>query len=102
MGGNVFYGAAIKDISAHPRQGSRRDPAAKRMARKVDGLNQAVAAGRGGTAVFAVRRKRSGTVFIPALGYWDDILLLPELVALTIRCLPKDILNEKQELVEAL
>ncbi len=28
--------------------------------------------------------------FIPVLGYLDDLIILPVLVALTIRCIPKD------------
>lgn len=35
--------------------------------------------------------------FIPVLGYIDDILLLPALVALTIRLIPKDVLEECRE-----
>ena len=31
--------------------------------------------------------------FIPVLGYLDDILLLPALVALTLRCIPKETLE---------
>lgn len=36
--------------------------------------------------------------FIPVLGYLDDILLLPMLVALTIKFIPRDVLerNRKQ------
>ena len=36
--------------------------------------------------------------FIPVLGYLDDVILLPMLVALTIRFIPKDVLerNRKQ------
>lgn len=29
--------------------------------------------------------------FIPVLGYLDDVLLLPALIALTIRLIPKDV-----------
>ncbi|MCD8161315.1 MAG: DUF1232 domain-containing protein [Clostridiales bacterium] len=29
--------------------------------------------------------------FVPVLGYLDDVILLPALAALTIRCIPKDI-----------
>ena len=32
--------------------------------------------------------------FIPVLGYLDDLLILPELVALTIRLIPREKLNE--------
>ena len=31
--------------------------------------------------------------FIPVLGYLDDIVLLPALVALTLRCIPKETLE---------
>lgn len=36
--------------------------------------------------------------FIPVLGYLDDVILLPMLVALTIKFIPKDVLerNRKQ------
>lgn len=29
--------------------------------------------------------------FVPVLGYLDDVILLPALAALTIRCIPKDV-----------
>ena len=32
--------------------------------------------------------------FIPVLGYLDDLILLPALVALTIRCVPAEVLDE--------
>ena len=32
--------------------------------------------------------------FIPVLGYLDDVLLLPALIALTIKLLPKDVLEK--------
>lgn len=35
--------------------------------------------------------------FIPILGYLDDIILLPFLVALTIRFIPKDILERNRQ-----
>ncbi len=35
--------------------------------------------------------------FIPVLGYLDDILLLPALVALTIKCIPKEALAHYRE-----
>ena len=34
--------------------------------------------------------------FIPVLGYLDDLIILPALVALTIRFIPKDLLEEKR------
>lgn len=32
--------------------------------------------------------------FIPVLGYLDDVLLLPGLVALTLRLIPKEVMTE--------
>ena len=32
--------------------------------------------------------------FIPVLGYLDDVLLLPGLVALTLRLIPEEVLTE--------
>ena len=32
--------------------------------------------------------------FIPVLGYLDDLILLPALVALTIRCVPAEVMDE--------
>ena len=32
--------------------------------------------------------------FIPVLGYLDDLILLPLLVALTVKCIPKDVFAE--------
>ena len=40
--------------------------------------------------------------FIPVLGYLDDVLLLPFLVALTIKLIPRDILEEKRRQSEDL
>lgn len=40
--------------------------------------------------------------FIPILGYLDDVLLLPFLVALTIKLIPKEILEEKRRQAEEL
>lgn len=40
--------------------------------------------------------------FIPVLGYLDDVLLLPFLVALTIKLIPKEILEEKRRQAEEL
>ena len=35
--------------------------------------------------------------FIPVLGYLDDIILLPALVALTIKFIPHEVLEEKRQ-----
>ena len=40
--------------------------------------------------------------FIPVLGYLDDLILLPLLVALTVRFLPKEILAQKRKEAEGL
>lgn len=40
--------------------------------------------------------------FIPVLGYLDDVILLPALVALTVRFIPKDILERSRRLSEGL
>lgn len=38
--------------------------------------------------------------FIPVLGYLDDILLLPALIALTVRLIPAEIMEECQKNAE--
>jgi len=39
--------------------------------------------------------------FIPVLGYLDDLIILPMLIALTIRCIPKDTFDRfRKEAVE--
>ena len=38
--------------------------------------------------------------FIPVLGYLDDLILLPLLVALTIKFIPKDVLERNRKLSE--
>ena len=40
--------------------------------------------------------------FIPVLGYLDDLIILPALVALTIRFVPKELLEEKRTQAENL
>lgn len=35
--------------------------------------------------------------FIPVLGYLDDVIILPALIALTIKLLPKDIFENAKE-----
>ena len=38
--------------------------------------------------------------FIPVLGYLDDLILLPLLVALTVKFIPKDVLERNRKLSE--
>lgn len=40
--------------------------------------------------------------FIPVLGYLDDLILLPSLIALTIKLLPEDILTQSRLEAESL
>lgn len=40
--------------------------------------------------------------FIPVLGYLDDIILLPALVALTVRLIPKEVMQKSRILSEGL
>ena len=40
--------------------------------------------------------------FIPVLGYLDDVILLPMLVALTIKLIPADILERNRQQAEGL
>lgn len=50
------------------------------------------------TVVYALSPVDLVPDFIPVLGYLDDVILLPMLVALTIKFIPKDVLerNRKQ------
>lgn len=40
--------------------------------------------------------------FIPVLGYLDDVILLPALVALTIKLIPKEVLEKNRKAAEGL
>ena len=40
--------------------------------------------------------------FIPILGYLDDLILLPALVALTIKFIPKDVMEKNRALSEGM
>lgn len=40
--------------------------------------------------------------FIPVLGYLDDIILLPALIALTIKFIPEDVMERNRKLSEGL
>lgn len=40
--------------------------------------------------------------FIPLLGYLDDVILLPFLVFLTIKCIPKEVLERNREQAEGM
>ena len=40
--------------------------------------------------------------FIPVLGYLDDLILLPLLVALTIKFIPQDVLERNRKLAEGI
>lgn len=40
--------------------------------------------------------------FIPVLGYLDDVILLPMLVALTIKFIPQDVLKRNSERAEGM
>lgn len=40
--------------------------------------------------------------FIPVLGYLDDLIILPALVALTLRFIPKEVFEKNRELAKSL
>lgn len=40
--------------------------------------------------------------FIPVLGYLDDIIILPALIALCVKCIPKDVLADCRVRAEGL
>lgn len=54
------------------------------------------------TVVYALSPVDLVPDFIPLLGYLDDLIILPALVALTIRMIPKELLAEKQKQAENL
>ncbi len=54
------------------------------------------------TVVYALSPVDLVPDFIPLLGYLDDVILLPALVALTIKFIPKDILEKQRLAAEGL
>ena len=56
----------------------------------------------GVTVVYALSPIDLVPDFIPVLGYLDDVILLPALVALTIKLIPKDIWERNRKLSEGL
>ncbi|MDD6021162.1 MAG: YkvA family protein [Acutalibacteraceae bacterium] len=40
--------------------------------------------------------------FIPVLGYLDDVIILPALIALTIKLIPEDVMEKNRKLSEGL
>lgn len=54
------------------------------------------------TVVYALSPVDLVPDFIPVLGYLDDIILLPALVALTIKLIPKDIWERNRRLADGL
>ena len=40
--------------------------------------------------------------FIPVLGYLDDLILLPVLIALTVKLIPTDVLEKKRKQAEGM
>ena len=54
------------------------------------------------TVVYALSPVDLVPDFIPVLGYLDDVILLPMLVALTIRFVPKDVLERNRKQAEGM
>lgn len=54
------------------------------------------------TVVYALSPVDLVPDFIPVLGYLDDVILLPALVALTIKFIPKDVLEKNRRAAEGL
>lgn len=54
------------------------------------------------TVVYALSPVDLVPDFIPVLGYLDDVILLPMLVALTIRFIPKDVLERNRKQAEGM
>ena len=54
------------------------------------------------TVVYALSPVDIVPDFIPVLGYLDDVILLPALVALTIKFIPKEVLEKNRTAAEGL
>ena len=54
------------------------------------------------TVVYALSPVDLVPDFIPVLGYLDDVILLPMLVALTIKFIPQDVLERNRKLAEGM
>lgn len=54
------------------------------------------------TVVYALSPVDLVPDFIPVLGYLDDVILLPMLVALTIKFIPKDVLERNRKQAEGM
>ena len=52
------------------------------------------------TVVYALSPVDLVPDFIPVLGYLDDVILLPALAALTIRLIPKEVLDRNRKAAE--
>lgn len=49
------------------------------------------------TLVYALSPIDLAPDFIPVLGYLDDLVILPALVALTVKCIPERVLQRNRE-----